>query len=78
MVRQLLNTYPYTDFDPYYTYVNTTISKLMNWEIISESDMKWSIKSMKQIIETRIVNILVERNYIDKLIYMIDSENFPI
>ena len=40
--------------------------------------MRWALKKMKLIVESRIVNALVETKYMDKLIQIIDSENYPL
>ncbi len=59
-LRHLLNVYPYTDFDPFYSHVSHIISRLVNWELLIESDVKWAIKTLKLVYESRICNILVE------------------
>lgn len=74
-----MNTYIYTDFEPYYVHVNAIINKLNNWEILSDQEIEMAIKTMKLIVDTRICNILVEQpKYIDSLIKLIDSENYPL
>jgi hypothetical protein len=58
--------------------VQNCIYKLFNWEILQEQDIKWALKSLKLVQESRILNILVEHDNMDKLIEIIESENFPL
>ena len=78
VIKFHLNSYPYTDFDPFYSSVYSTISKLINWEIISEIDMQWALKTMTLIVNSRLCNLLVESPYLQKLLIIIDNENFPL
>lgn len=45
----------------------------MNWELMSEKELKVVVKTLKYIINSRISNILVDSKYIDILISVIDS-----
>ncbi|EAR92967.2 tubulin-tyrosine ligase family protein (macronuclear) [Tetrahymena thermophila SB210] len=77
-LKKLLNTYLYADFQPFYQHINNILSKMMNWELMSEQELKVVVKTLRFILESRISNILVDQKYIEKLISVIDSQNHPI
>lgn len=72
-LKKLMNTYPYADFQPYYAHTNNIISKILNWELMSEHELKIVLKTFRLIIDSKIVNILAEKKYIQSLAKIIDS-----
>jgi hypothetical protein len=77
-VQKLLANYPYSDFEPFYQPMNTLVSKLINWELMGEKEIDWTLKTLKLITKSRIQGLLAEPRYLDQLIKIIEGQNFPL
>lgn len=66
-LKKLMSTYPYADFEPYYPHVSNIVSKMLNWELMSEHELKVVIKTFRLIINSRVVNVLAEQKYVHSL-----------
>lgn len=46
---------------------------MLNWELLSEHDLKTVVKTLRLVTQSRIVNILSENKFVDLLALILDS-----
>jgi hypothetical protein len=65
------------DFEPFQKDISRILSNLSNWELIGDKDVKINCKALKFVGESKICGIMLEKNNIEMILKIIESEDIP-
>jgi len=66
------------EFEPFSLPTSRVITKLINWEFLSEKETNEAIEAFKLISQSKVQAILCETRFLEKIILLIDCDNIPL
>lgn len=69
----MLNNNYNNDFEPFYKHLNSCLMQLVNWELVDESEIDWSIKTLDMLLNSRMQGLFTDKRIIDILIKILYS-----
>ena len=77
-IKVLFSSFPCNEFEPFSIPTSRVLTRLINWEFLSEKETTEAIEAFKLISQSKIQAILCESRFLEKIILLIDSDNIPL